>query len=362
MDFLNGLFPPDSAYDGLLSVERVKALQRNSMLRAGLGVLGATTGPNPMATGPALAQHLGGAVQSFPQEMSGAANAAAKMQEFQQGQSLREQRRAIVEGNPRQPGESEVQWLTRLYPEFVRIGDNEIVARLTQLISSVGDRDRDTPQGTPHSGINPGVNSKGQPDPTWKGKPDQFLVDRDGNVRWLNTPPTERTSQSQMEDMRAFNRENRLMDDYNKKVSPIEDAYTMIRPVVDNVRSLAMTNNPYQINSAEQVELLYAFVRALDPASVVREGEVALARQAQPVWTRVRAKIREYEQNQSAIVPPEIVRQMADLLERRMAAYERRWASWHKHFLGRAERWRVDPGAFYEAPTTYSKPKPISEY
>lgn len=136
MDFLNALFPHNGAYDGLLSVDRVKALQRNSMLRAGLGVLGATTGPQPQATLPALAQNVGGAVAAFPGEVEQAAQGAARITNWQQEQDKIQKRQEILARVPQRPGEDPVEWIKRLYPEFLRASDMEVLAKLTEILKS----------------------------------------------------------------------------------------------------------------------------------------------------------------------------------------------------------------------------------
>lgn len=353
MDFLNGLFPADPSYAGLLNVERIKNLQRQSMLRAGLGVLGATTGRDPQETGPALAQNLGPAVANFPQELSGAAESAARLQGHQQSQELREQRRAIIEANPKREDESEVEWLTRLYPQFVKIGDTEIVSRLTQLISSVQQRGDDLSY---REGTLP-VAQGGL------GRPEILAFDRQGRPRGTGAAATERQGQTEVEQMRRFTRERQLAEDYTKRIAPMEEAYTMIRPTFESI-PLARDGD-----GTAQIELLYTFVRAMDPASVVREGEVALARQAAPFWTRAKAWVREIEQNKSVVVPQEVVDQMASLLRRRMAGYERRWGDWYNQFRERAVRWNIEPDALYEPPTEFSAQgvgsktkKPIGSY
>lgn len=153
---LDRLFPYDPAYAGLLSVDRVQAMQKMAMARAGMGVMAAGAEGGPL-TG-AIGRGAGPEVTNWPQQLEGAASSAARITQFQQGQELRTKRQQIISQNPRQPGESEEDWLKRLYPLFLQIGDHEVLTNLTELLKGAG---RGKINYSNYSGTNPDTGKPG---------------------------------------------------------------------------------------------------------------------------------------------------------------------------------------------------------
>lgn len=332
MDLLSSLFPNDPAYEGLLSVDRVKSLQRNALLRAGIGLLGDTTGANPMQTGPALAKNLGPAIQNFPQEMSGAAEAAGRMRAFDQSEQLRTSRRQIIESNPKQQGESEVDWLQRLYPEFVKIGDTEIVSRLTQLLSSV-QRQTQTPEGQPHAGINPAT-----------GKPEQFLVDRQGNVKWLGIAPNVDSSAKdaltlQHETLRAMP----LVSHYDAETKDLRAAHLY------GQQGLQQANAAVAGDPASQYALFHAFLKLNDPQAVVRPGTAQLVSEAMSMYQKLNRWTQSYLEGKSALMDASFTRQVARVTAMQVRDLERRWNDEYKRTITRAKLAQV-PDGYFEPP------------
>lgn len=345
---LERLLPMGDQYQGLVSPEDADSARSDQLMRFGAGLLQGS-GWSPMGTPMGVA--LGNAVQQTPdwnEVLGGIAKQNVGLRQAQKAQGLDAQRQQILSKYPAGPNETPKDTgarLLKMLPEFIQIGDTETVARLSELLKSMGFGDQKHETRGPYSAINPAT-----------GLPQQFDILPDGTRRWAVDPegrpirPTERTGQEQVETQRQFMREQQLDDDYYRRTKDIQEAYQFVDQTMNNI-PLAKSGN-----GAAQVELLYAFVKALDPASVVREGEVSLARQATPFWSQARALINKYEQNQSVVVPPKLVEQIEGLLTSRLRGFEKRWNTVRSNIVRRAERWKIDPSTFIEAPTKYSNP------
>jgi hypothetical protein len=269
--------------------------------------------------------------------LSQAGAQAAQVQELQQVYEQRRARQGIIQRYPASPNETPQQTgarLLRMLPEFVQAGDMEMVGRLTELLKSMG-FGGDVPQGTPHSGINPAT-----------GKPEQYLVDRNGNIRWLGVAPTERSGQQQLQDQRAFAREQQLADDYRQDVKPWLVPYQALNRALTNQEQAQAGNAP------AQVQMLYAFISTLDN-SVVREGEQALFLRAAPVVEQARAFLAKWAQNRGAAMPPGLVEQVGAILNEVEGAFADRFEAYRTYYTERARRWGVDPQSFMNIPETF---------
>lgn len=244
--FLSRLFPTDPSYEGIVDVESIKALQNRSLVQAGLGVMGAGARGAPL--GQAIAEGVGPAVAEFPRSLQQAAESAMRMKSFKDVRDVRANRRAIMEANPRQPNEDLVGWLERLYPHFLRAGDDEAVTRLTSLLAS---RDNQA------------------------GRVSQ--IDRERRMIMQNT--VSRFAQ----DTRAL----RLAS----------EGYSVIRAASEGK------------SMASPIALMYAYARLLDPDSVVREGEIATLQRMGSVLTWLRGALEKAARGQ---MDPEIRRSIID--------------------------------------------------
>jgi len=111
------------------------------------------------------------------------------------------------------------------------------------------------------------------------------------------------------------------------------------KPMIDNWNTtngnINMVN--YLIQSAPtgaaQVATLYAFVKGLDPTSVVREGEVALAQQAQSILDQIKTKMENV--TEGTIMSPTMQR---DILNLTQQLNEIQAESFRKVFVQHAER------------------------
>lgn len=70
---------------------------------------------------------------------------------------------------------------------------------------------------------------------------------------------------------------------------------------VKTVQALATKPNP---SNADDLSLIYAYVKLLDPGSVVREGEIKLAGNATPALTKLVVAARRLYSNKNAILDP----------------------------------------------------------
>lgn len=348
LGLLSSLFPHDPSYEGLLSVERINDLKRLSLARAGLGIYGASQpGPNAQPLGQAIAANLGSAIGEFPQMLEGAAAGAGRIASFNREQELIRSRREIIAANPRQPGESETDWLRRLYPLFLQAGDTETVTRLTELLKSVGGQ------------ANPALREGTLP----TGEPRVFRVPAAGPATpvegMLPEPNQDRSiAQNAINEQRRFQRENQLNDDYNRTVNPWLIPYGALKRAVTYKDAALAGNGP------AQVQLLYAFINTLDN-SVVREGEVGLLSRAAPILDRAHQAYNKILQGKAAAIPPEMTRQMAAILDDLQGRFADRFTAWRQHYTKRALRWGVDPESFIDIPDVFdanSAKKPLSEY
>jgi hypothetical protein len=99
-------------------------------------------------------------------------------------------------------------------------------------------------------------------------------------------------------------------------------------------------------DAAAQVNMLYAFITAMDPKSVVREGELALIRSAEPLIQQAQVWIKRNLEGQPVAIGVPILEQMADLMERRLADVGVSWDTIRDQFIRRADRWGVSHEAF----------------
>lgn len=338
---LDTFFPRDPAYDGLLSVQRVRDMQRMAAMRAGLGVMGAAA---TQPFGAALNAGAGPVLENWPKEMSGAAEAAANLAQYHQKADIVARRQQILQQHPQKPGEGEVEYLQRLYPEFLRSGDLEVVGKLTEILKA-NSGSKASP--TPHAGINPTTKM-----------PQMYTLSPNGALEWMTDPttglpvsPTERTGQQDIEYMRKFTRENQLNDDYNKTVQPWLVPYGAVQRAVQ-FKDAALHND-----AAAQMQILYAFINTLDN-SVVREGEAAMATSAAPLLDRAKKWLAQNAEGKAQLLPQTILTQMVHMLDAVNDNLSARMERYRKHYTRRAQAWGVDPASFIDIPETFKAGSP----
>lgn len=124
------------------------------------------------------------------------------------------------------------------------------------------------------------------------------------------------SQQQGIHEERIFRRMATLADDYYQRTKVYRDAHRSLSGGVSKAEQAAKGNG------AAQVQMLYAFIKAFDPTSVVREGEIALAQRAAPIWTRAKAYADQIAQNKAVLIPPLVVNQMRDLMSDMLTEYE----------------------------------------
>lgn len=144
----------------------------------------------------------------------------------------------------------------------------------------------------------------------------------------------------------AGTREMQIRDDYRAEITPIRDAYRFIDSALGD-RQKAIAGDP-----AARTAMLYAFIKALDPNSVVREGEVRLTQEAQSIWQRAQALYEEVVQGKSPIVPTEMVGNMVSFMERMQGEKETAWQESYDNMNEYSEANGLKP-MLQVPPTTY---------
>jgi hypothetical protein len=344
MDFLSTLFPNDPAYDGLLSVERVKALQRNQLLQAGVGMLGDTTGASPMQTGPALAKNVGGAMQQFPQQIQQAAESAARMQQYQQQQNVLATRRNIIsmfpEGANETPQDTGAR-LMKMLPHFVRAGDMDMVGKLTELLKSMkfGEGPK---EGTPHAGMHK------MSDGTLV--PQEFVTNEEGKATWLTDPqgnPIAPVVDSSAKDALALQHETLrampLVSHYDAETKDLRTAHLY------GLQGLQQANAAVAGDPASQYALFHAFLKLNDPQAVVRPGTAQLVSEAMSMYQKINRWTQSYLEGKSALMDPSFTRQVARVTADQVRDLERRWNDEYNRTLTRAKLAQV-PEGYFEPP------------
>lgn len=99
---------------------------------------------------------------------------------------------------------------------------------------------------------------------------------------------------------------------YDKAIKAVEPSYRLTKTALKAAR-----DGDVEKDGAVQLALLYGFIRALDPNSVVREGEVRLANEAKNLRDLAISYYRFFaEGDYSKIMSPEQIRGIMDIMSR----------------------------------------------
>lgn len=153
-----------------------------------------------------------------------------------------------------------------------------------------------------------------------------------------------------LDEERRFRRLASISDDYSTRTKDLRRAHQSIVGALDKIPEAA------QGNGAAQVQLLYAFIKAFDPTSVVREGEIALAQRATPLWDWAKANVSKVA-NKSVLVPPEIVQQMGALMSDMADSYESNVNLEREALAVQGRLGRIDPADLEAALPKIGRPK-----
>lgn len=316
--------------DPRLTPEQNAAARKQALIRAGLTtMLGAGQG---MSTLPALAA---GALAG--QSM----NAQIQAQDIQQAQLAQRQAMLRAAFGNGQIGEPQ---LLRAFAAAVQSGDMESAKSLAEILKSMGGS----------QAIDTGAYMVQMELLAPDGKTHRYLVDRRNGSK-IDMGPIKDPASSARDDIieqRRFQREETLSRGYVNETKDIEDTYRYVDSALQQ-SALAQAGDP-----AARVNLLYAFVKAMDPNTAVREGELRLVQEAAPLWGKAQRWVEDIAAGKSPAIPTQVVDKMVNLMRRRQAAYEETWQQTYDRYRNRAQRWGVDPTTFQAPPRRYRQGTP----
>ncbi|MEP9403351.1 hypothetical protein [Sphingomonas sp. VNH70] len=99
--------------------------------------------------------------------------------------------------------------------------------------------------------------------------------------------------------------------------------------------ALRIANNP-NATGANDLDLIYTFGKVMDPGSVVREGELALASNTGSFAQNLEAAIQKIKSGEK--LPPEVRRNLAEAMRRRGVEFSRAYNQTRQDYAGLAER------------------------
>lgn len=310
--------------DPRLGAEQNERARKQAMLMAGLATLASDqTGLKAIAQGALAGQQFG---MQGREGIVGQQAEAAKVQQ-------REQLKQLVSS-----GEVTPDLLRSMFAQSIASGDIDAARSLAEVLKSMGGSQSSLPSLQVKEGVNPAT-----------GKPEQYTINpHTGEIKWMGVSPvvSPTSTTSDVQAQRAFARENQLVDDFDARTKPIREVYNLINGTLSAVPAAKAGDG------ASQNELVVTFVRALDPESVAREGEVELARSAASIWDRVQGAYKKYIAGESVVLPPELIGQMESMLRRRLGGYDKQWRDAHDNYSKRAKRWGVNPEVFMSPPAT----------
>lgn len=336
------LMPTPSS--GLLTEQDIKNARQQGLLGLGASLL-ADSGARPQGTAPGFGEAVGRGVQAMQGGFQGAqqqalATRAAEQQMQMAGQQSQLQQQELAanqaamdkQGQLSQVRQSIIAehplpkdvggmaaWVEAVLPKFMAAGDEEYVQRLSAIRSTLGNGQQKEPgQWVEVAG----------PD----GKPMTRYVTASEAGKGL--PVYEKPQRDTNEEMTInsrFMNEQRLEDHYTKQIEGVKttvDAYMGAKEAA-------------KMGGAGDLQVLYSFIRALDPASVVREGEVALARQAASVWSNAQV-LKSKLETQGGTLSPVQREQMLELMKQMVELKAQRARDARKNAESRSERFGLD--------------------
>jgi hypothetical protein len=327
--------------EGLLSDDDMKSARTQGLLSMGASLL-ADSGPklaseyvSPMASiGKAIQAGQGAGQQAMGNKMnvmqmqSAKAGLEGQQLELEQAKKLDASRKAVVAKYPMPPQSDPMamaKWIDQVLPHFIEMSDEETVARLSEIRKSL------------QSNV-----AKKSPQEIRVGN-EVILRDPDTGAEVARYPikpspkdPNAPDHAAEANKQRMFTREQQLGDDFNKDTKTQREMAVKLRGAIGE-RDAAMAGD-----GAAQINILYAFVNSMDPASAVREGEIGLAKAAAPIWSLAQAQFDKYLNNESVTIPPDLVKRMTALMERRVTSWSHYIDERADYYGERGQRWGLD--------------------
>jgi len=330
----------DPLEGGLLDPARARGYGNRALLDAGLNIL-QHSGPQPFRQG--LLQLLAGGVRAGRESFSG---------QTQQGLGLdsviqqRERGARLGTLQQKYAGRSDLQSMTSLLSELLTGGfTKEADALAGYLSNAVNQQGRD--------GANPAqIVTHESADGTQLIATDKTT----GKEVWrqpLGDKPKGPTDYQQALGDRAertylATQENQITDDWNRRIKDIRDTSETIS------RALALKDVALRGGGVARNQMIVAFVKAIDPGSVAREGEVTLARELANLQDRAKGYVDAATGGVSPKIPEGLVREIADVLERNAKWFNKRWGVVRTEYLNRAKRRGLpNPGELFDESPGY---------
>ena len=346
-----GVAPYPEQLDGYVDKHDVAGARNQGLLALGASLL-ESSGPSTMPVG--LGQALGRGIQSGMGAYQGALDQLGKraavrsemdmnkfkMEEFKKQQALLDQktanRQAVLKQFPMPPANDMAameQWITSTIPHFVAMGDEDTVRSLTEAYKTIV------------------AQRQGN-------KSHAYEVDR-GDVIELRDPQTNKVletikkgisprdvaagaeTRAEMSEGRRFSKEDNLRGDFNKDTGEYRKTAAKLAGAIGE------TDRAMAGDGAAQVNMLYAFVNSMDPASAVREGEIGLARAAAGPYDQARGLFDKYLKGESVIIPPALVRSMSELMRRRYDSYRTQVNERIKYYTPQARAYNLDASRLF---------------
>lgn len=272
----------------------------------------------------------------------------------QTGPRMAQQQRAARLQEMLQSGEMNPQQMQAIMMELIAAGDHEGARAVSEVLKSQQQDDRYMKAGDgllwdKQEGQYIPYDGQGTPEVAgWRtnlehpqGQAGQYTVpyDKQGNLLW-SMAAKEGRDPYQQEDQ-TFRREQALRGQYEKGIKGPESAMRFISTGLDAVElaRIRAGGGDLKLTGPEQINLLYAFIKGIDPESVVRTGEIDLAREAASLRQKIKGYIDKYTAGESVIVPGDMI----EHVEQMLAAHKRAQTSYvnerRDDVMAQANRW-----------------------
>jgi hypothetical protein len=329
----DNLFAAPSALNGMIDDNDVANARRQGVLQMGIA-LSQGTGENALAS---LGRGLNSAQGAYRQSLENSIAQKEKAQQVAKQQQMTQQRVQIAQQYPARPDETQEQTIERMQKMFAaysQIGDLETAGKIGEVVKSLGN------------------NTKAKA-PTWEdfgGYKVQY--DSDGKVlQRVDKTPSPRNPDvaadvaeraADRRDQNTIRNSDKLAVEYNRDTEPYRALDMKLSGAVSEAER-AMRGD-----GAAQTNVLYSFVSAMDPNSAVREGELKLVQSAASLRDEAQRLINKVRKpGESASVPPKMLREMRDLMARRIDMNREYVNGRADFYTGRAQRSKLDPTGLF---------------
>lgn len=325
-----GTFQTPDAFTGLLSPEEQASARSRGLLAMGAGILNGQG--NALQ---AISQGVLGGQGAYDSAIGQTLQQHDYLQQKSDEQIAREQQQKILRARaqiaqqfpiPENASESQrASILQQMMIAYAKAGDTEMAGKIGEVVKSLG-RDPSTTKDQ-----NEWVDFGG-----YKELRDKLSgkvlerVQKTPSPRDPNTP----SSGQIINDQRMFTREEQLADDFRAQTKPYADIASNFSTVA-SLSAAAEQGNPQA-----QIGLVFAFMKGLDPGSVVREGEYATAKNAAGVPERIRNQYNKLLGG--TFLSSDQVRSMVDQSQSIADGWRKRLQPIRESYNARAKRWHVD--------------------